>query len=149
VNTKALTTDSVRTGAIFGVVVGAPMGAFVGALTLTMIGVAGGALIGAVCGLIIGPLVGWAAAKYGGVTGGVSIGAYSGMIVGALVGIVIGVAVADVAERVEMIRQTVFLDALSQGYFQSAVLCGFLGSALGMSVGAIVGRRNLRMKAEG
>jgi len=89
-------------------------------------------------------VVGATVARAGGATGGVSVGAYTGMIVGGVIGIIAGAGVADFAQDIALIRSTIFLDALAQGYFQASMLGLFLISVLGTAVGAIVGGINKR-----
>jgi hypothetical protein len=83
-------------------------------------------------------------ARLGGATGGVSAGAYTGMITGAVLGMLAGLAAVAPARSSELVRQTVFLNALAHDYFQASMLVGFLCSVLGTSVGAGVGGVNKR-----
>jgi hypothetical protein len=64
------------------------------------------------------------------------------MVVGAAIGFIGGILFANVAQGVELMRQTVFLNGLAQGPFQASMLGAFLGSCLGAAVGAIVGGKN-------
>ena len=65
---------------------------------------------------------------------------------GGFIGIIGGALSADYMAQFEVVQQTDFLNAMTQGWFQASMLGMFLGAVLGTGVGAVVGGRNQERK---
>ena len=143
---EKIMSKSIVLGGVFGLVVGALIGAGFGAITKTINGVLIGAGSGALLGILDGALVAALTVRTAGTAGGVSIGAYTGMAAGTVIGGIVGMLIPTSLRMSANTQDIPVLDALVLGRFETIVFSAFLLCVLGTMVGAWTSGRNLAQK---
>jgi hypothetical protein len=133
---------SVLLGTVLGAVFGGLIGAGLGATTLTLNGTLVGGIIGSILGLVTGALTAALTVKTAGTQGGIGVGYFTGMVFGGVFGMLLGLLIPTSLRTSANTGGLPMLDALMVGRFETAMLTGFLLSALATMVGAWVAGKN-------